>query len=167
MLKEIKKRQSIRKYLNKPVEKEKIIEMLKAGMQGPTARNSQDWTFYVIENKDTLMKIGNFLPHYKMFLEAGAGIIACGDINKSVHNRQEFLYVDVGASIENILLEGVNQGLGTCWCAISPAPERVEFFKKELNLPDNIIPVAAIAVGYSNEEKPFDDRFDENKITWL
>jgi len=167
MLKEIEKRQSIRKYLNKPVEKKKLIEMLKAGMRGPTARNSQDWTFYVIEKEETLRKIGDFLPHYRMFKEAMAGVIVCGDINKSAHNRPEFLYVDTGAAIENILLEGVNQGLGTCWCAISPAPERVEFFKKELNLPDNIIPVAAIAVGYSNEEKPLEERFDENKITWL
>jgi len=167
MLKEIEKRQSIRKYLDKPVEKEKLIEMLKAAMRAPTAMNTQDWVFYVIQDKELMLKIGNFLPHYKMFLEAGAGIIACGDINKSAHNYSEFLHVDVAAAIENILLEGVNEGLGTCWCAISPSKERMDFFIKELNLKENIIPVAAIAVGYPNEVKELQERFDENKIIWL
>ena len=54
MLKEIEQRQSIRKYLNKPVEPEKILELLKAAMNAPTARNTQEWKFKVITNSQAL-----------------------------------------------------------------------------------------------------------------
>lgn len=50
-------RVSIRKYEDKPVEKEKILQILKAGMQAPSARNQQPWEFYVVTDKE---KIRNF-----------------------------------------------------------------------------------------------------------
>ena len=43
---------SIRKYKNQPVEKEKILRILKAGMQSPSACNQQTWEFYVVTNKE-------------------------------------------------------------------------------------------------------------------
>ena len=43
---------SIRKYKNQPVEKEKILRILKAGMQSPSAWNQQPWEFYVVTNKE-------------------------------------------------------------------------------------------------------------------
>lgn len=51
MLKELWERQSIRKYLNKPVEPEKIEELLRAAMNAPTARNSQSWRFLVVTDR--------------------------------------------------------------------------------------------------------------------
>ena len=54
MLKELYERQSIRKYLDKPVEEEKIMELLRAAMNAPTARNTQSWRFMVIENREAL-----------------------------------------------------------------------------------------------------------------
>lgn len=47
-------RVSIRKYADKPVEEEKILQILKAGMQAPYAANQQPWEFYVVTNPDTL-----------------------------------------------------------------------------------------------------------------
>ncbi len=63
MLKEIKQRQSIRKYKNTLVEKEKIVEILKAAMNAPTARNTQEWKFKVITNKTALNDIVNLSPY--------------------------------------------------------------------------------------------------------
>ena len=44
---------SVRKYEDKPVEKEKIMQILKAGMQAPSACNQQPWEFYVVTDKKT------------------------------------------------------------------------------------------------------------------
>ncbi len=63
MLKEIEQRQSIRKYLNKPVEPEKILELLKAAMNAPTARNTQEWKFKVITNSQALNDMTKLSPY--------------------------------------------------------------------------------------------------------
>ena len=47
---------SVRKYEDKPVEKEKIMEILKAGMQAPSACNQQPWEFYVVTDKEKIQK---------------------------------------------------------------------------------------------------------------
>ncbi|MBQ3994247.1 MAG: nitroreductase family protein, partial [Erysipelotrichaceae bacterium] len=50
-------RVSIRKYQNKPIEKEKILAILKAAMQAPSATNQQPWEFYVVTNREKLMAL--------------------------------------------------------------------------------------------------------------
>ena len=55
-------RVSIRKYQDKPVEKEKIMQILKAGMQAPSACNQQPWEFYVVENREVLKQLGESSP---------------------------------------------------------------------------------------------------------
>ena len=50
-------RVSIRKYQDRPVEREKIVEILRAAMAAPSAKNQQPWEFYVITKKDTLEKL--------------------------------------------------------------------------------------------------------------
>ena len=47
-------RVSIRKYQDRPVEKEKTLAILRAAMQAPSAANQQPWEFYVVTNKDKL-----------------------------------------------------------------------------------------------------------------
>ena len=51
---EIFSRVSIRKFTNQPVEREKIVTMLRAAMQAPSAHNQQPWEFYVVSDKDKL-----------------------------------------------------------------------------------------------------------------
>ena len=55
-------RVSIRKYQDRPVEKEKIMEILRAAMAAPSAKNQQPWEFYVITKKDTLEKLSKASP---------------------------------------------------------------------------------------------------------
>ena len=49
-------RVSIRKYQDRPVEREKIVEILRAAMAAPSAKNQQPWEFYVVTNKDLIQK---------------------------------------------------------------------------------------------------------------
>ncbi len=53
------KRKSIRKFLDKEIEDEKIERLLRAGMQAPSAINSQPWEFLVVRDKKGIGKIEN------------------------------------------------------------------------------------------------------------
>lgn len=70
-------------------------------------------------------------------------------------------------AIENMLIEAVNQQLGTCWCGIAPVEERITNFKNYFKLADNEYPVGIVAIGYGDESKPLVDRFNEENISYL
>lgn len=165
MLKEIEQRQSIRKYQNKAVEKEKIITLLKAAMNAPTARNTQEWKFKVITNREALNEIVNLSPYTTMMKEAPCAILVMADLNKAINI--EYGLINCAAAIENMLIEAVNQQLGTCWCGIAPVEERITNFKNYFKLADNEYPVGIVAIGYGDESKPLVDRFNEENISYL
>lgn len=164
MLKELWNRQSIRKYTNQPVEKEKLEELLRAAMNAPTARNTQSWRFMVVTNREALNSMTELQPYTNMMKTAYCAIIVMGDRNAS--QPDEYLYVDAAAAIENMLIEAVHQGLGTCWCAIGPRQERIDLFREYYHIKDHLIPIAAVAVGYGDEVKEKQDRYDPDKVTW-
>lgn len=164
MLEEIRVRQSIRRYTNQPIEEEKIKALLKAAMRAPTAQNRQEWRFLVVQDRESLDNIALFSPYTGMMKQAQAAIIVLGD--REVTPIDAYIYVDCAAAIQNILLEGVHLGLGTCWCAIGPNEERIEAFRNYFNFLNTYLPVAVIAIGYPDETKPLIDRYDENKIIY-
>lgn len=164
MLKELYERQSIRKYLDQQVEEDKLMELLHAAMNAPTARNSQSWRFMVITNKEALSTMTQLQPYTQMMKTAPCAIMVLGD--KKASQPDEYLYVDAAVAIENILIEAVHLGLGTCWCAIGPSQERIDRFRSYYHIDPDLIPIAIVAVGYGDEHKEKVDRFDETKITY-
>lgn len=165
MLQEVYQRQSIRKYLQKSVEKEKIEMLLRAAMQAPTARNNQTWRFLVITNREILDHMTDIQPYTAMMKSAPCAILVMGD--KTTAMAEGYLYLDGAAAIENILIEAVHQGLGTCWCGIWPNKDRVANFKLKFSLPDVYEPIGIVAVGYADETKPIVDRFDPEKVQYM
>jgi len=161
-------RRSIRKYEDRPVEKEKIEKLLRAAMQAPSAANQQPWEFLVIEDKEVLNKLAQTSPYSKMVASSAVTIVLL--------SRKEGLLVpscvpqDMGAASENLLLEAVELGLGAVWLGIASIPDRMEFIKKLFDLPENIEAFALIPVGYPDGQKnKFVDRFDEARVhygTW-
>ena len=127
MLEELFNRVSIRHYQNREVEQAKLEEMLRAAMNAPTARNTQSWRFLVIKNRETLNHMTELQPYTGMMKEAYCAILVMG--GRNANPVDEYLYVDAAAAIENMLIEGVHQGLGTCWCAVGPSKERISKFK--------------------------------------
>lgn len=164
MLKEIKERKSIRKFQDKEVELEKIKSLLHSAMQAPTCRNMQSWRFIVVCNRQALCDMETLQPYMGMMKNASCAIIVLGD--STINPKEGYLYVDAAASIENILLEAVHLDLGTCWCAIAPDKDRIDNFRNYYHIDKNLLPIAAIAIGYPDEQKEFIDRYDPNKITW-
>lgn len=165
MINTINKRRSIRKYQNKPIEEEKILTLLKAAMNAPTARNCQEWRFAVVTNRELLKHLAEEVsPYTSMVKDAACAIIVSGDLN--VTPSKEYICTDTAAAIENLLLAAVECDLGCCWCGIADNEERVSCTRKLLSLPDNYYPTGMIAIGYPAEEKEPNNRFDPNKVTY-
>lgn len=164
MLEAIKQRQSIRKYQNTPVETEKINSLLEAAMNAPTARNTQEWKFVVITNREALNDMCNLSPYTTMMKEAPCAILVLADLEKAIN--KEYGLINCAAAIENLIIEAMHQGLGTCWCGIAPVEERIEKFKEYFKLADNEYPIGVVAVGYSNEKKPLINNFDPKKVRY-
>ena len=71
MMKEIFHRVSIRRYESRPVEEEKVEQLLRAAMAAPSARNQQPWAFYVVTDRGTLGALADCSPY------AGCGQAVC------------------------------------------------------------------------------------------
>lgn len=162
----IYKRRSIRKYLNKEVEEEKIIELLKYAMAAPSAMNKQPTLFYVIKNKDLLEKLSDGI-HFSP-IKSPIMIVTCVDLDKTITKRKDGFYIqDASIATQNMLLGAVNLGLSTCWIGTYPAEERVKKVQEILNLQTNIIPIVMIHVGYGDEQKEPRTQYDSNRVIYL
>ncbi|GML00165.1 nitroreductase family protein [Clostridioides difficile] len=158
MLEVIKNRRSIRAYINKSVEEEKITEILKSAMQAPSSKNAQPWEFIIVDDKELLKKLSKSQHRAKHIEFAPLCIVVLG-------NRDKFLkpgkwIQDLGACTQNLLLEVTNQGLAACWVGVFPKNK----VRQTLDLPVKLVPYSLISIGYSEEKNEFIDRFDENKI---
>lgn len=158
----INKRRSTRTYKDKPVEKEKIEELLKAAMQAPSAYNQQAWEFIVIENEETRQKISNMSPYAKPLENAPLAIIVLADQENM--KVPECWQQDLGAATENLLLEAVELGLGGVWLAAAPFESRMGHIKDMFSLPDSIKPFAVVAIGYPAEATQYIDRYEKSKV---
>ncbi len=152
-------RKSVRKYLNKGVEDEKITTLLKAGMAAPSGKDVRPWEFIVVKERATLDSMAAALPYAKMLADARVAIIVCGD---SI--RSSYWYLDCSAATENILLAAEALGLGAVWTAAYPYEDRMNVVRKYTNLPENILPLCVIPVGYPEGVQSPKDKFDETKI---
>ena len=155
-------RRSIRKYINKPIEKEVIEKLLEAAMYAPSAHNSQSWQFLVISDKEKLIAISKFHPYAKMLIEAPLAILVCGD--KKKEESDLYLSINCSAATQNILLSAHAMGLGSVWLGVFPKPERIIPLRNLFNLPDDIVPISLIAIGYPAEHKEKPQRFNEENI---
>ncbi len=155
-------RRSIRTFTEQKVEEEKIDKIIRAGMQAPSAHNQQAWEFLVVTDEAKKETLSNLSPYTKCLKDANVAIITL--INKDNLKVAPCVDQDMGACTQNILLEVVEQGLGAVWMAVKPDPERMKMVSEVLELPDNIEPYSLVAVGYSDQENTFVDRYDATKV---
>ena len=162
----ILKRRSIRKFKEEKISEDKIQILLACAMAAPSACNKKPWAFYVITNEEVLEKLRTSSRYtgYKSPLN----IIVCGDKSKSLSDKpNDFWIQDVSSAIENILIEAVELDLGTCWCGLYPMDHAVENVKNILDMPENLIPLGLIHIGYPAEEKEARTQFDESCVKYI
>lgn len=155
-------RRSIRKYKDQKISKEKIDIMLKAAMYAPSAMNLQAWEFIVIDNKDVLIESIKSIPYAEMLRQSAAAILVCGDL--SIEKNDSWLLQNCSAAIQNILLSAHGLEIGSCWIAIHGMEDVYKKIKTQFKIPENIVPVSLISLGYPDENVKAEERFKEEKI---
>lgn len=161
-LKIILTRRSVRRFLDKPVPEELLRTLLEAAMQAPSAGNAQPWHFVVITARDLLDAIPQYHPHAQMLRSARAAILVCAD--PTAEKYKDRWPEDCSAATQNILLAAHALGLGAVWVGVHPTPERVERTRALLNIPEHIIPLALVPVGYPAEHPAPVRRYNEARV---
>ena len=161
-LQAIKTRRSIRKFLDKPVSREMIRELLEAAMFAPSAGNEQPWQFIVIEDPALLDAIPRICATASMCRQSPVTIMVCAD--SSLSKYPDFWVQDCSAAVENVLLAAHAQGLGAVWAGVYPLKDRVAAFQKHLGLPEEITPFALVAVGFPAETPATPQRYKEDRV---
>lgn len=167
VLNNILERTSVRSYLDKSVEEEKIEKLLRAGMAAPTAKNKQPWHFVVVTDKSLLQKLSKVNPYAEMVAKAPLAIVVCGDMTKALDGNARELWVqDCSAASENILLVATGMGLGAVWTGAYPAKERYTAVSEVLGLPETLIPLNTIVIGYPDGDVTPKDKWKESNISY-
>jgi nitroreductase len=155
------KRNSVRKYTNQNIPDKVIETLLKSAMQAPSACNQQPWEFVVIDDRNILDKLSTMSSGALMLKTVHKAIaVIMTDTVKSPGMRTQ----DCGAATQNILLEATNQNIGSCWIGVYPLENRQLLAKELLNVPENKDVFCLVSLGYPQEEKEIELRYDESRI---
>ena len=117
-------RVSIRKYQDRPVEREKTEAILRAAMQAPSAANQQPWEFYVVTNREKIVALSKC--HKYAGCAANAPVLIVPVYRKEGVWLPEYEQIDMAIAQENIWLETDSLGLGGVWLGIAPQEERMK-----------------------------------------
>ena len=150
----IRKRRSIRRFRDQPVEPEKVDRLLEAALRAPSSRSLNPWEFVVVDDRPLLEKLAGCKPHGAGFLaQAPLGIVVCAD-----PARCDVWVEDCAIAVTFIQLMAVALGLGSCWIQVrkrthaSGCPARDDI-ARHLDLPDRLAVEAMIAIGYPAHPK--------------
>jgi len=160
----IRTRRSVRKFTGKKIPKDVINKLLEAAMNAPSAGNQQPWHFVVIEDKNILEEVPNVSLYAPMAKEAAAAIVICGD--PTLEKYPGFWVQDCSAATQNILLAAHALGLGAVWSGIYPLEDRVSGFRKLLGIPEKIVPLSIVIMGYPEEIPKPAIRFKQDRIKY-
>lgn len=147
----ILKRHSVRAYLSKPVEEEKLQKIMGAGLHSASARHRQPYKVYVVKNKGLREKIveGNFAGNFWM-KEAPVIMVVCINADK-LSDQKDYAhnYIDAGIMIENMMLAAAALDLGSCAAAAFDSDK----VQQILNLPKDLKAIICLPLGYPREER--------------
>jgi nitroreductase len=152
VFKAIKNRRSIREFQKREIPREIIERLIEAIIWAPSAGNLQSRKFYFVFNEKIKDELVRAALNQDFIAQAPLVVVGCLDteISWRYGKRGIELYsiCDVSTSIQNLMLEATELGLGTCWVGAFDEEE----VSKILNLPKNLRPVAIIPVGYPAEK---------------
>lgn len=151
-------RQSTRKYINKPVEEDKLMRCLEAARIAPSASNSQPWSFVVADDPVVVKKLAKAargpLGSFNNFVKQAPIIVTIvlekpktvTEIGMKVKEK-EWPLIDIGITAEHFCLQAAEEGLGTCMLGWFDDPE----VQRILNIPTSKTVALLIPVGYTPE----------------
>jgi len=155
---EIYNRRSIRKYTSQKIDDDKLKQILKAGMNAPTARNLKPFEFIIIKNREILEDLSNLKKNSYFVKDSYATIVILGN------ELTEFWQQDLAAVTQNILLQATTFGIASCWIGMAPNQSYEQSARQILNIPDNIRVFSMVTLGYPLETKEPNDNYYENLV---
>ena len=171
----VRNRRSIRKYLEKSVEREKVLICLEAARMAPSADHVQPWRFLVIDNPEVKKNFSDevFSGIYSSSKFAGKApviivMLAKLDVVANRIGKQiqgiHFYFIDMGIAGEHIVLQAEELGLGTCWIGWFSTKKT----RKLLNIPRKYKIVSLMSMGYY-EERPSKEKKRKtlDEIVWF
>ncbi|MDL2289426.1 nitroreductase family protein [Clostridia bacterium OttesenSCG-928-F22] len=161
----IMSRRSIRRYTGQDVTEETVEQLLRAAMAAPSTIDNRDWAFVVVRERDILNQIiANQDGNASMLANAPLAIVVCGDLKLALQRTPDYWVQDCALATENILIAAQALGLGAVYLGTYPVAHRVEGLKKILNLPEHIVPLTVLSIGYPAMTLPKEDRYEPEKI---
>ncbi len=146
----VKKRYSVRGYLEKEVEKEKLLQVLEAGRLAPSAVNYQPLQYIVITDGDERQKVTQCYER-NWIKSAPVIIVICGDhsVSWKRSDGKDHCDIDVAIAVDHMTLAATDLGLGSCWvCAFD-----AKLCRELLELPSHLEPIALLPIGYPSKER--------------
>jgi nitroreductase len=162
------RRRSVRKYMDQPIEWEKLGRVCDAGRLAPSAGNLQAWKFVVVTEKDLRKQISEACLKQYWMQTAPAYIVVCAEITKlsrfyGIRGERLYSIQSCAAAAESMILMATGLGLGTCW--VSAFDE--EMIKRILRIPDFVRPQVIITVGYADEITPEPPKYTLTDVIFL
>lgn len=144
-----KKRYSVRSYLDRPVEEEKLNYILECGRVAPSAANYQPWHIIVARDAELRNELAATYNR-DWFRQAPILLVICGDhaTGWKRSDGKDHTDIDVAIIVDHMTLAAAEQGLGTCWICNFDAKACARI----LNLPPVLEPVAYLPIGYPARE---------------
>lgn len=146
LLELISSRRSVRQFMPKDVEQEKLDYMMECVRLAPSAVNFQPWKFLIVKTTEKKTLLQKCYPA-KWFASVPVYIVAIADCNQSWKrdcDGKDHCDIDLAIALEHLVLAATEKELGTCWVCDFDAALCCQL----LQLPQNEVPVAIIAAGY-------------------
>lgn len=151
-----KSRYSVRKYKNMAVEEEKLLKILEAGRVAPTATNAQPQKILVLQSLEALEKA----KEAARFYDAPVLLVVCADKDiawKRKYDGMNSYQIDASIVTDHMMMQATELGLGTLWiCWFNE-----EIIREKFNLPENLVPVNLLAIGYADCEAASPERHEQ------
>lgn len=145
----IRTRRSIRKYQDRPVESQKLHQLLEAARLAPSASNRQNWKLVVITDAATRKKMVKACYEQAFIAQAPVLIVACAtDAQRIMRSGLQAAAVDPTIAVDHMTLAAVELELGSCWIGAFDPQQVAEI----INLPEGVIPAHVLTVGYPDED---------------
>jgi nitroreductase len=157
-------RRSIRAFTGQRLGEEQVTRLLQAAMAAPSAGNRKPWHFVAVTAEPIRVALAEAHPYARMLPQAPLCIVPCGEPGLGAADRPDFWIQDLAAATENILLAAIGMGLGAVWCGVYPMEERVAAVRAVLGIPERVIPLALVAVGYPAEEREARTQYDPQRV---
>jgi nitroreductase len=148
LLEGIYSRRSLRKYTTRPVERNLLLEIIRAGTWAPSGLNNQPWRFVIVTDGELRGKLASFTKYSRIINEAPACIAVFVDQEVMYHEVKD--HQAMGACVQNMLLAAHALALGAVW--LGEILKNGPAVRTLLGLPDSLDLMAVVAVGHPAEK---------------